>query len=323
MNEILNGIKLLKMYAWEMSFMEKVNVIRGKETKKLKSASYLMSVAGLTWGLAPFLAKVSLKRLQKFLCQSELNPRNVERTTNENSAFTFEDKNVISVDNGKFTWDKNDAAVLNDINMHIKEGELVAIVGQVGCGKSSLVQALLGDMEKIQGSVKVKGTCAYVPQQAWIQNMTVRDNILFNKQFSCALYEQAVTSCQLKQDFKMLQSGDLTEIGERGINLSGGQKQRISIARAVYQYRDIYLFDDPLSAVDAHVGKNIFDQVIGPNGALKNKTRLLVTHGVSFLPSVDRIIVMVDGRITEVGSYQQLIENNGHFGEFLKTYDES
>jgi len=372
MNEILNGIKLLKMYAWEMSFMEKVNVIRGKETKKLKTASYLMAVASLTWGLAPFLvslvtfavyvlsdeshvldakkafvslalfellrfpiimipmmissvidAKVSLTRLQNFLCQSELNPQNVQRAATNENVFTSDDKPVISVDNAKFTWDKNDAAVLNDINISIKEGELVAIVGQVGCGKSSLVQALLGDMEKVEGNVKVKGTCAYVPQQAWIQNMTVRDNILFNKQFSCVLYEQAVTSCQLQQDFKMLQNGDLTEIGERGINLSGGQKQRISIARAVYQYRDIYLFDDPLSAVDAHVGKNIFDQVIGPNGALKTKTRLLVTHGVSFLPQVDRIIVMVDGRITEVGSYDELIRNNGHFGEFLKTYNET
>jgi ATP-binding cassette subfamily C (CFTR/MRP) protein 1 len=131
------------------------------------------------------------------------------------------------------------------------------------------------------------------------------------------VYDKVVESCALKADFDILMNGDETEIGEKGINLSGGQKQRVSLARAVYSNRDIYLLDDPLSAVDSHVGKHIFDQVIGPQGLLKNKTRLLVTNSVAFLHQMDYVIVMKDGKISEAGTYKDLLKDGGALAEFL------
>ena len=121
------------------------------------------------------------------------------------------------------------------------------------------------------GRININGSVAYVPQLAWIQNETVKNNILFGSRFDQTLYEQVLSACSLTTDLAIMPAGDKTEIGEKGINLSGGQKQRISLARAVYADADIYMLDDPLSAVDSHVGKHIFDNVIGPNGVLKNK----------------------------------------------------
>uniref|UniRef100_F6PGX9 Uncharacterized protein n=1 Tax=Ciona intestinalis TaxID=7719 RepID=F6PGX9_CIOIN len=362
MNEILNGIKVLKMYAWEMSFKDKVTDIRNKELKELRKAAYLNAASSFTFVCAPFLvslttfavyvlsddqnvldaqkafvslslfnilrfplmmlpmvvtslvqASVSLQRLESFLNNEELDRSNVDRS--------FISDDVIQVEQGSFKWDGDEEEdVLHNISMTVPDGSLVAVVGQVGCGKSSLMSALLGDMEKIDGSVSVKGSVAYVPQQPWIQNLTVRDNITFGKSLNVCKYQDTVEACELKSDFEMLPAGDQTEIGERGINLSGGQKQRVAIARAVYQDADIYLFDDPLSAVDSHVGKNIFDNVLGPRGCLKKKTRVLVTHGLAFLPQVDKIFVLVNGRISEVGDYYELIEKDGAFAEFLRNY---
>jgi ABC-type transport system involved in cytochrome bd biosynthesis fused ATPase/permease subunit len=153
-----------------------------------------------------------------------------------------------------------------------------SIVGQVGMGKSSLLSAMLGEMVKLSGHINTHGRVAYVPQQAWIQNGTVEYNIMFGKDHDKAKYKKVLASCALEPDLKMLPGGDQTEIGEKGINLSGGQKQRISMARAVYSDGDLYLLDDPLSAVDAHVGAHMFTEVIGSTGLLKGKTRILVTH---------------------------------------------
>ena len=150
---------------------------------------------------------------------------------------------------------------------------MVAVVGQVGSGKSSFLSAILGEMNKLTGRINVSGSLSYTPQQPWIQNATIRDNILFGKDLNQDFYNQVVLNCALVSDLEMLTGGDQIEIGEKGINLSGGQKQRVSLSRAVYSRSDIYLLDDPLSAVDAHVGKQIFERVIGPNGMLKNKTR--------------------------------------------------
>ncbi|KAF6122854.1 ATP binding cassette subfamily C member 1 [Phyllostomus discolor] len=175
-------------------------------------------------------------------------------------------------------------------------------------------------MDKLEGHVAIKGSVAYVPQQAWIQNHSLRENILFGRQLQERYYKAVIEACALLPDLEILPSGDRTEIGEKGVNLSGGQKQRVSLARAVYCDSDVYLFDDPLSAVDAHVGKHIFENVIGPKGMLKNKTRLLVTHGISYLPQVDVIIVMSGGKISEMGSYQELLAQDGAFAEFLRTY---
>lgn len=140
--------------------------------------------------------------------------------------------------------------------------------------------------------------------QAWIQNATLQDNITFGRPYNKRFYQQVISACALTSDLAMLPGGDQTEIGEKGINLSGGQKQRVSIARAVYSGADIYIFDDPLSAVDSHVGKHIFDNVMAEDGMLQGKTRFLITHAISFLPKVDEIFVMIKGEISESGSYR-------------------
>ena len=154
-------------------------------------------------------------------------------------------------------------------------------------------------------------------QTAWIQNATLRDNILFGSPFNQQRYDEVIEACALTQDLQILVAGDQTEIGEKGINLSGGQKQRVALARAVYADSDIYLFDDPLSAVDSHVGKHIFKKVVGKHGLLSNKTRVLVTHGVHWLPRVDTILVIDHGVVTESGSYEELVSHDGAFAKFL------
>ncbi len=156
--------------------------------------------------------------------------------------------------------------------------------------------------------------------KAWIQNLTVKNNILFGNRYNEKLYEQVIDACCLKTDFQIMPAGDKTEIGEKGINLSGGQKQRVSLARSVYSSANIYLFDDPLSAVDSHVGKSIFDKVIGPNGMLKDKTRLFVTNSLSFLPQCDEIYMLDNGKILEIGTYESLLSKGGEFSEFIKNY---
>lgn len=158
---------------------------------------------------------------------------------------------VIKITEGTFTWlpeeqQDDQQATLHQITVEIKQGQLVAIVGSVGAGKSSLLSALLGDMIKLAGGVELRGSVAYVPQEAWIRNATIRENILLDKAFDEVKYRQVLESCALTLDLAMFAAGDMTEVGEKGINLSGGQKQRISLARAVYSGADTYLFDDPL-----------------------------------------------------------------------------
>uniref|UniRef100_A0A670Z4Z4 Multidrug resistance-associated protein 1 n=1 Tax=Pseudonaja textilis TaxID=8673 RepID=A0A670Z4Z4_PSETE len=356
MNEILNGIRVLKLYAWELAFKRKVLQIRQEELKVLKKSAYLAAIGTFTWVCAPFLvalstfavyvsvseknildaqkafvslalfnilrfplnilpmvvssmvqASVSLKRLRVFLSHEELDPDSVVRAGS----------NSVSVKGASFSWSRTEPPVLN---LAIPDSSLVAVVGQVGCGKSSLLSALLGEMEKQEGHVSLRGSVAFVPQQAWIQNATLMENILFGRELDGRHYQRVVEACALLPDLELFPSGDQTEIGEKGVNLSGGQKQRVSLARAVYADTDIYLLDDPLSAVDAHVGKHIFDKVIGPKGLLKHKTRILVTHGVSYLPLMDTIVVLSEGKISEMGSYQELLKHGGAFAEFLHTY---
>ncbi|XP_061472000.1 ATP-binding cassette sub-family C member 3 isoform X2 [Rhineura floridana] len=256
---------------------------------------------------------VSLKRIQHFLLHDELDPSCVETNL-------ITPGYVVTVRNGTFSWAKDLEPALKDINWLVPSGSLVAVVGHVGCGKSSLMSALLGEMEKLHGEVAVKGSVAYVPQLAWIQNATLKDNILFGHLHNEQKYQTVLEACALKQDLEMLPGGDQTEIGEKGINLSGGQRQRVSLARAVFSDADVYLLDDPLSAVDSHVAKHIFDKVIGPEGMLKGKTRILVTHSINFLPQMDSIVVIVDGKISEMGSYQELLQQNRSFAEFLRNY---
>ena len=255
---------------------------------------------------------VSIRRVNEFLNVQEIDETAIGR--NENREMP------IVVDNASFKWDKDSPIVLKNISIRVKRNKLVAIVGQVGSGKSSLLSALLGDLDKPKGNVNVSGNIAYVPQQAWIQNSTLRQNILFTNKYNEKFYNKVIEACALEQDLKILSAGDMTEIGEKGINLSGGQKQRVSLARAVYSNADVYLLDDPLSAVDAHVSRHLFDKVIGPDGILKHKTRILVTHRASVLTNVDQIIVLKGGTISEMGTFEELIANNGDFSEFVAEY---
>uniref|UniRef100_A0A8C8E472 ABC-type glutathione-S-conjugate transporter n=1 Tax=Oryzias sinensis TaxID=183150 RepID=A0A8C8E472_9TELE len=358
MNEILNGIKILKFYAWEKAFLEQVLGYREKELKALKKSQVLYSISIASFNSSSFLiafamfgvyvmldernvldaqkvfvsmalinilktplsqlpfaisttmqALVSLRRLGKYLCSEELKVDSVSKALS----------NVV-IENGTFSWSKEGPPCLKRISVRVPRGSLVAVVGHVGSGKSSLLSAMLGETEKRSGQVTIKGSVAYVPQQAWIQNATVQDNILFGREKLKTWYQRVLEACALLPDLDILPAGDATEIGEKGLNLSGGQKQRVSLARAVYRKADLYLLDDPLSAVDAHVGQHIFDKVIGPKGVLKDRTRILVTHGMSFLPQADLILVLIDGEITESGSYQELLSHHGAFADFIHTF---
>ncbi|XP_012144503.1 ATP-binding cassette sub-family C member 5 isoform X3 [Megachile rotundata] len=207
--------------------------------------------------------------------------------------------------------------VLTDIKFGAAKGALIGICGLVGSGKSSLLLAALGQLKMISGHILREGSCAYVSQQAWIVNATLRENILFGNSFDAKRYYQALTVCNLKEDLNLLPGGDETEIGERGINLSGGQKQRVALARALYANRDIYFLDDPLSAVDAHVGSYIFKNLI--LGALKNKCVLFVTHQVQFLKHCDQIYLMNKGRIVEQGTHDELMHLNGEYATMVNS----
>ncbi|XP_053927351.1 ATP-binding cassette sub-family C member 2 [Cuculus canorus] len=361
MGEILNGIKILKLFAWEPSFEKRVNEIRARELKDLVNFSYLQSISVFVFTCAPFLVSlasfavyvlvdennildaqkaftaislfnvlrfpmamlpmvlsslvqtnVSTARLERYLGGEDLDTSAIHHNPIAGSAVRFSE--------ATFAWEQDGNAAIRDVTLDIVPGSLVAVVGAVGSGKSSLVSAMLGEMEHIKGHINIQGSLAYVPQQAWIQNATLKDNILFGSELDEARYQQVIKACALLPDLELLPAGDQTEIGEKGINLSGGQKQRVSLARAVYSNADIYVLDDPLSAVDAHVGKHLFDHVLGPKGLLQKKTRILVTHSISFLPQVDNIVVLVAGAVSEHGSYSTLLANRGAFAQFLNLY---
>ncbi|XP_023553923.1 ABC transporter C family member 2-like isoform X2 [Cucurbita pepo subsp. pepo] len=256
-------------------------------------------------------AKVSLKRLEELLLAEEkvllpnppLNPK----------------LPAISIKNGYFSWDsKAEKPTLSNINLDIPVGSLVAVVGSTGEGKTSLISAMLGELPPVaDSSVIIRGSVAYVPQVAWIYNATARDNIIFGGVFDSARYEKTIDVTALQHDFDLLPGGDLTEIGERGVNISGGQKQRVSLARAVYSNSDVYIFDDPLSALDAHVAREVFEKCIRKE--LRGKTRVLVTNQLHFLSQVDRIILVHEGVVKEEGTYEELYENGELFTRLMES----
>ena len=204
---------------------------------------------------------------------------------------------------------------LKDLSFKVGRNELIAVIGGVGSGKTSLLAALAGDMRKTAGEVTLGATRAFCPQSAWIQNATVKDNILFGKDMKRRWYNEVIDACALRPDLEMLPGGDLTEIGEKGITVSGGQKQRLNIARAIYYDSDLVLLDDPLSAVDAHVGRHIMDHAIC--GLLDNKCRILATHQLWVLNRVDRIIWIDEGHIQAFDTYDNLMAHNEEFRELI------
>ncbi|XP_021319777.1 ABC transporter C family member 4 isoform X2 [Sorghum bicolor] len=289
-------------------------------------------------------AFVSLDRLNKFLTDAEIDAAAVERIESGGA----EDTVAVKVEGGVFAWDVpaggemkgnsdrrsshavaengqgNGAelvTVLRGIDVVVRRGELTAVVGKVGSGKSSLLSCFMGEMHKLSGKVSICGSTAYVSQTSWIRNGTIQENILFGKPMRPERYSEIINACCLEKDLEMMEFGDQTEIGERGINLSGGQKQRIQLARAVYQDCDIYLLDDIFSAVDAHTGSAIFMECL--KGILKNKTVLLVTHQVDFLQNVDTIIVMNDGLVIQSGIYRELLASCSEFSDLVAAHHSS
>ncbi|KAG2502525.1 hypothetical protein BBO99_00009807, partial [Phytophthora kernoviae] len=217
-------------------------------------------------------SKVALERIGAFLEMPELEDDNVMHADHPLGGKYTIKKTIVAAENGEFGWDR-ETTLLKNVNLELKAGDFIVLHGPVGCGKSSLCSALLGEMVKHRGAVYVGGSVAYCSQQPWIQNMTVRDNILFGLLYDRKKYEKVLDACALTADLQSLSAGDATEIGERGINLSGGQKARIALARACYSDASIYLLDSPLSAVDAIVQNEIFQKCF--LGLLKNKTIIL------------------------------------------------
>ncbi|RUP47989.1 ABC transporter type 1, transmembrane domain-containing protein [Jimgerdemannia flammicorona] len=378
MNEIIGGIKIVKLYAWEKPFVNKVNEAREDEVKFLKQfgqgiawitvmftvAPYLVSIAcfgvyagvladkehpldsvrifvslsliQLLNGPLGMLCKclylgfrhstcsqnvssfmqtyVALNRIRDFLLLEEVDDSAVLHLPYDTTLPS------IVLNSASVAWAADAKPTLSDVNLSIARGSLTAVIGRVGSGKTSLISAAIGDMYKQGGTIEIRGSVAYVPQQAWIINATLRENIIFGLAWDESRYRRIIEACCLLADIEMLPGGDMTEIGERGINLSGGQKQRVSLARAVYADADVYLLDDPLSAVDAHVDRALFENVIGPEGLLKEKTRVLVTHGIHHLQNVDEIVALERQRVAECGTYAELMALQGETYKLLVEY---
>ena len=249
-------------------------------------------------------AKVALDRIQSFIEADEMQQPPLRPPADP----------AIAVANGTFAWSLSSPPLLHNITLCVDSGHLVMVTGSVGAGKSSLLAALLGEMSAKQGSVTVAGSIAYTQQDPWIRNASLRDNILMGIEYEQTRYEAVLEACALLPDLGMLPAGDATEIGEKGVNLSGGQRHRVALARACYANADVYLFDDPLSAVDAHVGRHLFEKCMMSH--LGGTTRILVTHQLQYLESADVVVVIKDGRIAEQGSYAALIEKGVDFHQF-------
>ncbi|KAL6996353.1 ATP-binding cassette sub- C member 8 [Sarracenia purpurea var. burkii] len=260
--------------------------------------------------------KVSFDRIENFLLDEELKK-------DKSMTIPWQDSDTgIKIHGGNFSWDPDSATpTLGNVDMEVGWGQKVAVCGQVGAGKSSLLYAILGEIPKSSGNVSVCGSIAYVSQTSWIQSGTIRDNILYGKPMEKTRYEKAVKACDLDKDLNNFEHGDLTEIGQRGLNMSGGQKQRIQLARAVYNDADIYLLDDPFSAVDAHTAAILFNDCVMT--ALEKKTVILVTHQVEFLSQVDKILVIEGGEITQSGSYTELLMIGTAFEQLVNAHRNS
>uniref|UniRef100_A0A674DTY1 ATP binding cassette subfamily C member 12 n=1 Tax=Salmo trutta TaxID=8032 RepID=A0A674DTY1_SALTR len=345
MNEVLTCIKLIKMYAWETSFEKKITDIRKKEKQLLEKAGYTQSINSsittiiptlatiLTFvvhtllglplgsseaftiiaifnsmrfslGLLPFSVKaiaegqVSLARLKKLLMTQNPESYLVQRH-GSTSALVME--------KATFTWTRPEGQTTTTVPD--TTGNLLGICGNVGSGKTSLISSILEQMHLQHGSVTADGAFAYVSQQAWIFHGTVQDNILMGEPFNQTRYDKVISACSLIPDLAILPYGDQTEIGERGLNLSGGQKQRVSLARAVYSNKDIILLDDPLSAVDAHVGKHIFEECI--KKTLKGKSIILVTHQLQVGSNCLKF---------EAGTHKALMKAKGRYAQMINNF---
>uniref|UniRef100_A0A8D3D4N1 Multidrug resistance-associated protein 4 n=1 Tax=Scophthalmus maximus TaxID=52904 RepID=A0A8D3D4N1_SCOMX len=353
MNEVISGIRVIKMYGWEKPFVGLVDEVRRMEISKIMKSSYLRGLNMASFFVAskiiifitvcvyvltgntlsssrvfmavslygavrltitlffPFAIEkvseslVSIRRIQNFLLLEEVLPQHLGHPVAEKKDCMVKIQDLICY------WDK--APTLQNVSFTVKPEQLLAVIGPVGAGKSSLLSAILGELSQESGVVKVKGELTYTSQQPWILPGTIRSNILFGKELNPKKYERVLRACALKRDMDLLPGGDLAMVGDRGTNLSGGQKARVSLARAVYQDADIYLLDDPLSAVDAEVGRHLFEECIC--GLLRKKPRILVTHQLQYLKAADHIVVLKE---VSQGTYSELQRFGLDFTSLLK-----
>ncbi|XP_030265342.1 multidrug resistance-associated protein 4-like [Sparus aurata] len=363
MNEVVSGIRIIKMYAWEKPFSALVTEVRRKEILQILRSSYLRGLnmasffAGskiivfVTFTVYVLLGNtisastvfvtvslygtikltvtlffplaveklsetvVSIRRIKNFLLLLDVESRNLELPLEEKR------ENCIEMEKLTCYWDKSlDAPSLQNISVTVKSHQLLTVIGPVGAGKSSLLSAILGELPRDSGTLKVEGRLTYSAQQPWVFPGTIRSNILFGRELNSKKYKRVIEACALKKDMELLPDGDLTLIGDRGATLSGGQKARVNLARAVYEDADIYLLDDPLSAVDAEVGKHLFEQCI--SGLLKNKCRVLVTHQLQHLRAADQILVLKEGHVMCQGTYNQLQHSGLDIVSLLRSEEE-
>ncbi|KAG8929770.1 hypothetical protein FRC02_005083 [Tulasnella sp. 418] len=383
LQEILGAQKIVKLFAWEVPFLTRLDDSRRKEMGLIRMIVVIRAATISVAFSLPVVASV-LSFVTYSLTGHELDPGIIFSSlalfhilrlpltvipialgaitdasnaisrlqefflaeVNEESSNIDPDLEVaIQVQNGDFSWDEiegesgeekvedarsstekgkqgtaREPFKLDDINLNIPKGKLTMIVGDTGSGKSSLLQAFIGDMKKNRGDITFAGPVTYCPQSGWIQSSTIRDNITFGKPFDAERYDSVINDAQLHEDLRAFPNGDLTVVGEKGVSLSGGQKQRINIARALYCSEDAIatLFDDCFSALDARVGECIFRNVF--QKSLSGKARVLVTHSLHLLPSADYIITLANGKIAEQGTYQELIDANGEFARLAKFY---
>ncbi|XP_050673524.1 ATP-binding cassette subfamily C member 4-like isoform X1 [Leptidea sinapis] len=417
MDEIISGMQVIKMYAWEKPFEHVVAMARKNEIKCITSASYLRGVylsfmvfterltlyitllsyslfgfqvtADIVFPLAQFFntlqgtlsiimsnavsflaeALISVQRLEAFMLMDEredlrsvadvdiaklvqrvekkkaknlgeldLCPNTFKTIDEEgiyNPGFECTEKGLMSqalctipahpdvgvnIQDVSAHWIENGPITLRNINLTIPKGKLCAIIGSVGSGKSSILHLLLNELRSKRGRVYLSGPLSYACQEPWLFVASVRQNILFGLPYNQKKYKEVVRVCALQKDFQQFPHGDQTLVGERGASLSGGQRARINLARAVYRQADIYLLDDPLSAVDAHVGRQLFDECI--NGYLRHTTRILVTHQLHYLKAADYIVIMNNGMIETKGTYTELLQSGKDFAKLLSAVQE-
>ncbi|RUS86781.1 hypothetical protein EGW08_005441, partial [Elysia chlorotica] len=340
-SEVLAGIKVLKLYAWEESFQSRILDIRRQEVSVLTKLAWINACSIFLWTCAPYLVC-----LVSFTTYVILYPEQV--LTADMAFVTLALFNILQFpisfipEMVSFTSQVKNTHTHTHIHTHktLLNTTSLQVIGFLPKGSVYLgmpvVNILLVELNKLlvifiriskhvlrkkQTNKKHDSTenIAYVPQSPWIQNCSLRDNILFGTSMNLKRYNKVIRACALSQDVEGLPGGHDAEIGEKGANLSGGQKQRVSIARAMYSAADLHIMDDPLSAVDAQVGKHIFKHVLSDKGMLRSKTRIISTHAIHWLPLMDKIIVMDQGRIAEYGSYLELMKRVGTFTSFLQT----
>lgn len=368
-DELIEGIRLLKIYAWEMTIKRLIDNIREKEIEFIKKYSYFVyadraisvnssyitslvlfyvfyavndysnviltpsivfsiyqlveyvrtfQVNYVSYGISFYFDfKVILKRINDILTLEEPQKESIIEQEEK-----IEENLCLKAENLSLYWDSDPSCkpILHNINMKIEKGKTYGIIGKVGCGKSSFFYSILKELPKTTGSLNFTNNIAYVEQVPYIMEGTIRSNITFFKGYNEKLYLQTLHACCLQEDIKTFPDYDLTEIGERGVNLSGGQKARICLARALYSEADLYLLDDPISALDTNVGKEIFERVI--QGFLKDKTVILATHQIQFMKDVDYIYLFDSNKIMKEGTFPEFKEELSSYFENKDDGDE-